>query len=127
MAAEYEKAIPPLKQAAGISEDGELDVRLANSYLNLSRYDECVTSARAGIKRGGLKRPATAQELLGMCLFEQDKYEEAIAAFRQAAKDEKTEKRARNWIKYIQTEQARIEQLNESIRQARMAREALGR
>jgi tetratricopeptide (TPR) repeat protein len=127
LAAEYEKAIPPLKQAAGISEDGELDVRLANSYLNLSRYDECVKSARAGIKRGGLKRPATAQELLGMCLFEQDKYEEAIAAFRQAAKDEKTEKRARNWIKYIQTEQARIEQLNESIRQARMAREALGR
>jgi tetratricopeptide (TPR) repeat protein len=127
LAAEYEKAIPPLKEAASISEDGRLDVRLANSYLNLSRYDECVKSARDGIKRGGLKRPATGQELLGMCLFEQDKYDEAIAAFRQAAKDEKVEKRARNWIKYIETEKKRIAQLNESIRQARMAREALGR
>jgi tetratricopeptide (TPR) repeat protein len=127
MAAEYEKAITPLKQAASISDDGELDVRLANSYLNLSRYDDCVKSAQAGLKRGGLKRPGTAQELLGMCLFEQDKYDEAIAAFRKAAKDEKVEKRARNWIRFIQTEQARIAQLNESIRQARLAREALGR
>ena len=127
MAAEYEKAIPPLKQAAKVSEDGKLDVRLANSYLVLGRYDECVTSARAGIKRGGLKRPGTAQEFLGMCLFELDKYDDAIAAFRQAAKDEKIEKRARNWIRFIQSEQSRINQLNESIRQARMAREALGR
>jgi tetratricopeptide (TPR) repeat protein len=127
LAAEYEKAIPPLKEAASLSEEGQLDVRLANSYLNLGRYDECVKSARAGIKRGGLKRPATAQELLGMCLFEQDKFDEAIAAFRKAAKDEKVEKRARNWIKYIETEKIRIERLNESIRQARMAREALGR
>ena len=62
-----------------------------------------------------------------MCLFEQDKYDEAITAFRQAAKDEKVEKRAMNWIRFIQTEQARIAQLNESIRQARLAREALGR
>ena len=42
MAAEYEKAIDPLKKAAKISDDGELDVRLANSYLNLSRYEDCI-------------------------------------------------------------------------------------
>jgi tetratricopeptide (TPR) repeat protein len=125
MSAEYEKAIPPLKQAASISGDGELDVRLANSYLNLSRYDDCVSSARAGLKRGGLKRPATAQELLGMCLFEQDKFDDAIAAFRRAAKDKKIEQRAQNWIRFIQSEKARIEQLNESIRQARLAQEAM--
>jgi tetratricopeptide (TPR) repeat protein len=125
IAAEYEKAIGPLKEAAKISDDGELDVRLANSYLNLSRYDECVTAASSGLKKGGLKRPAVAQELLGMCLFEDEKHEDSKKAFRQAAKDKKIEKRARNWIKFIESEQARIAQINESIKQARLARDQL--
>lgn len=123
MAAEYEKAIDPLKNAAKFSDDGELDIRLANSYLNLSRYDECVSSARAGLKKGGLKRPSVGQELLGMCLFEKEKYEEAKTAFRKAGKDEKIKKRASNWIKFIESEQSRISQINESINQARLARD----
>lgn len=123
MAAEYEKAIAPLKKAASISGDGELDIRLANSYLNLSRYEDCITAARSGLKKGGLKRSATAQELLGMCLFETDQFEDAKRAFRQAAKDETIAKRARNWIKFIETEQNRIARLNESIKAARLARD----
>jgi len=123
MAAEYDKAIGPLKKAANISGDGELDIRLANSYLNLSRYEDCIASARSGLNKGGLKRPATAQELLGMCLFETDQFEDAKKAFRQAAKDESIAKRARNWIKFIETEQDRIARLNESIKAARLARD----
>ncbi len=123
MAAEYEKAIPPLVEAAKISDDGELDVRSANSYLNLGRYEECTTASRQGLKKGGLKRPWVAQELLGMCLFEQDKFEDAKKAFRIAAKEESIEKRSRNWIRFIESEQARIAQINESIKQARIARD----
>jgi len=127
LAAEYEKAIEPLQQAARISGDGELDIRLANSYLNLGRFDECVTSARKGLNKGGLKRPEVAQELLGMCLFEQEKYEEAKTAFRQAARqgDDKIKSRSATWINFIESEQARIAQINESIKQARLARDAL--
>ncbi len=123
MASEYEKAIDPLKKAAKISGDGELDIRLANSYLNLSRYDECINSARSGLSKGGLNRPSIAQELLGMCLFEKQKFEEAKKAFKIAAKDKKIQRRARNWIKFIESEQARISQINESIKQARLARD----
>lgn len=123
MAAEYEKAIEPLKKAANISGDGELDIRLANSYLNLSRYQDCIDAARSGLNKGGLKRPATAQELLGMCLFETDQFEDAKKAFRQAAQDKTIEKRARNWIKFIETEQDRIARLNDSIKAARLARD----
>jgi hypothetical protein len=60
-----------------------------------------------------------------MCLFEKEEYEDSKDAFRKAAKDESIAKRARNWIKFIETEQSRIAQLNESIKQARLAREAL--
>ena len=124
MAAEYEKAIPPLKTAAATSGDGELDARLANSYLNLNRHEECVTAATAALDKGGLKRPAISWELKGMCLFEMQKFEDAKKAFRQAAKSEKVEKRARNWITFIESEQKRISELNDSIRQARAARDA---
>jgi len=124
MAAEYERAIPPLKLAATESNDGELEARLANSYLNLSRYEECVDASSAALNKGGLKRPAIAQELKGMCLFELQKFEDAKKAFRQAAKSEKVAKRARNWIKFIESEQNRLSELNDSIAQARAARDA---
>jgi len=123
MSAEYEKAIPPLKKAAQISDDGELQVRLANSYLNLRRYDECADAARSGLKKGGLKRPGIANELLGMCLVEKEQYENAKTAFRKAAKDKAIEKRARSWISFIESEQRRIAQLNSAIEQARVARD----
>jgi tetratricopeptide (TPR) repeat protein len=125
MAAEYEKAISPLKKAAAVAPDGELDARLANSYLNLNRHEECITSAEAALSKGGLKRPAISQELLGMCLFELSKFEQAKKAFRQAAKSKDVEKRARNWITFIESEQNRIVQLNNSIKQARAARDAM--
>lgn len=125
VAAEYEKAITPLKQAAAISNDGELDLRLANSYLNLNRYEECAAAAQSALNKGGLKSNGGAHELRGMCLFELNKFEEAKAAFRQAANDSKITKRARNWIKFIESEQQRINQLNASIAQARRARDEL--
>ena len=124
MSAEYEKAIPALKKAAATSDDGELDVRLASSYLNLGRHDECISSADTALKRK-LERPAIAHELRAMCLIELEKYEESKKAFRLAAKDEKIQKRARNWIKFIESEQSRISQLNSSIRQAREQRDAM--
>jgi len=123
MAAEYEKAIEPLKKAAKVSDNGELDVRLASNYLSLNRHDECIASSREGLKKGGLKRPAVGQELLGMCLFDKKRFEEAKTAFRQAAKDDKIAPRARNWIKFIEGEQSRIAQINASIKQARLARD----
>lgn len=125
MAAEFEKAISPLKKAAAVAPDGELDARLANSYLNLNRYEECVASAESALSKGGLKRPAISQELLGMCLFELSKFEQSKKAFRAAAKSKDVEKRARNWITFIESEQNRIAQLNDSIKQARAARDAM--
>jgi tetratricopeptide (TPR) repeat protein len=123
MSGEFDKAIPALKKAAATSDDGKLDLRLSSSYLNLGRYEECVDAARTALRRK-VERPAAAQEILAMCLFELEKYEDAKKAFRLAAKDEKIQKRARNWIKFIENEQSRIAQLDDSIRQARAARNA---
>ena len=104
-----------------MSDDGELDVRLANSYLNLSNFSECITAARKGIDKGGLRREDLAYEILGMCLYESDRYNDAKNAFRRAARDDRTAKRARNWIRFIEKEQARLKELERSLQAARRA------
>ncbi len=116
LAAEDAKAVPALKTAAGMSDDGELDLRLAQSYLNLSQYDECSDSARDAIRKGGLRREDTANVVLGMCLFELDRLGPAKAAFRAAARDSRSRSTARRWLSYIEKEEERKQQLEESLR-----------
>jgi tetratricopeptide (TPR) repeat protein len=113
------KAIPALKEAARMSDDGELDVRLGNSYLNLGEYSECATAVRSGLRKGGLKNPDNAQISLGMCLYNLKQYGDARAAFRDAARTERSRRIANQWIQVIDADVAR----NESIREAQQAAE----
>ena len=114
---EDERAIPALQEAARATDDGELDVRLGNAYLNLGQYDECVTAVRKGISKGGLKNPDNAQISLGMCLYNEKQYNDAIAAFEAAAKTRRSQKIAGQWVTVIQSDIAR----NREIRQAEAA------
>ena len=78
---EDEKAIPALQAAAKLATDGELDQRLANAFLNVGQYGDCVTSANTAIRKGGLKNPDNIQISLGMCLYNLRRYADAKAAF----------------------------------------------
>ena len=111
------KAIPALKSAAALAKNGEMDARLANSYLNLGDYGNCVTSARAALRKGGLKSPDNIQISLGMCLYNQRKYGEARTAFEQAGKVPRSQRTTRQWINVIKQE-------IERNRQIRLAEEA---
>jgi tetratricopeptide (TPR) repeat protein len=111
LAAEDEEAIPALQQAARLSDEGELNLRLGNAYLNLGRYGECVQAIQGGIKKGGIKSPDNAQISLGMCLYNQKKYREAIAAFREAAKTQRSRNISRQWINVINSDIERNEQI----------------
>ena len=117
LAQEDERAVPALKEAARLSDDGELDVRLGNTYLNLGDYEECITAVRNGLRKGGLKSPENAQISLGMCLYNKRQYNDAIAAFRAAAKTQRSRKISQQWIRVIEADVERN-------RQIRLAREA---
>lgn len=118
LAQEDEKAIPALKEAARLSPDGELDVRLGNTYLNTGDYDGCVSSVRAGIRKGGLKSPDNAQISLGMCLYNQRKYSDAISAFQSAAKTPRSRKVASQWTTVINADVERNRQIRDAERAA---------
>ncbi len=111
LAAEDEKAIPALQQAARLSDEGELNLRLGNAHLNLGQFGECVSAIQDGIKKGGIKSPDNAQISLGMCLYNQRKYRDAIAAFREAGKTNRSRNISRQWIRVIESDLARNEQI----------------
>lgn len=116
LAQEDKKAIEPLTQAARLSGDGELDIRLGQAYYNLDQYDKAVESLRKGLQKGNIKRVDDAYILLGMSLFELKQYDSAKAAFRNARSDARSAKAAGQWLQYIDSEVERQAQLREALR-----------
>ena len=122
---EDEKAIPALKEAARLSSDGELDVRLGNALLNIGEYGECVTSVKAGIRKGGLKSPDNAQISLGMCMYNLRQYQGAIEAFRTAAKTPRSRRVSNQWINVINADIERNKQIRLAEEAARKKRQEI--
>ncbi len=119
---EDEKAIPALQEAARLTDDGELDVRLGNAFLNTGDYSECVKSVRNGIRKGGLKSPDNAQISLGMCLYNERQYQDAIKAFQSAAKTDRSRRVANQWINVINADVERNTQIRLAEEAARKKR-----
>lgn len=125
LAQEDEKAVPALQQAARLSSDGDLDLRLGNSYLNLGQYAECEAAVENGFKKGGIKNEDSAYISLGMCQYNQRKYQSAIRAFRNAGKTQRSSRISRQWIAVIESDIEREEQIRLAEAAARKQREAL--
>ena len=114
-AREDEKAVPPLARAAGMSDTGELFVRLAQSYINLDRWAEAVDAVRKGLTKGSVKRSDTANIMLGMALFNQRRLALARDAFKLASTDKRSAKAARQWIAYVDSELDREAMLDQEL------------
>ncbi len=119
MSQEDEKAIPALTEAARMSDDGELDIRLGNAYLNLGKYDDCVKAVKAGIRKGDLKNPDNAQISLGMCLYNLRQYGDAKKEFAKSAKVAKSRRVSNQWMRVIDADVARNEQIRLAEQAAR--------
>jgi tetratricopeptide (TPR) repeat protein len=125
LAQEDTKAIPALQAAAKLTTDGELDLRLANAYLNIGNYRDCVTSANAAIRKGGLRNDDNAQISLGMCLYNLRRYGDAKTAFRGAADVPRSRRIADQWIRVIDAEVERNRQIDIAEKAARKKRQQL--
>ncbi len=124
-AREDEKAIPPLKLAAKKANDGDLYVRLAQSYINLDRWKEAAAAANEAIRIGGLKRNDQAYIMLGMSLFNQKLMQQAKVAFEHAKKDKRSARAADQWLQYVDSEVKRNELAKQNITYTPRERDAL--
>lgn len=113
-AQEDEMALEPLNRAAELSEDGELNHRLALSYANLARWEDCVGAARDALDQG-MEEEADAQLTLGNCLVELERYDQARTAFETAAQDADNRGTAEQWIEYINEAEQRERQLQQAL------------
>jgi len=114
-AREYDKAVTPLERAAKVSDDGELYVRLAQSYINLERWREAADAVSQGLRKGRVKRLDIANLMLGMALFNQRKMDAARRAFITAGKDPRSAKSARQWLSYVSSESSRDTTLEQTL------------
>jgi tetratricopeptide (TPR) repeat protein len=114
-AREDDKAIPPLQQAAELSGDGELYVRLAQAHINLEHWDDAAKAIQEGLRLGGISREDTANIMLGMALFNQDKLSLARRAFQSASSDNRSRRTAQQWIQYVDSELKRKELMDQEL------------
>jgi tetratricopeptide (TPR) repeat protein len=84
MLANDQGSLQGLAAEAGKQTNGEIDVKLGESYMTYGRNDEAAAALRAGIMKGGLKDLPDAQTTLGIALFKAGKKDEALAEFRKA-------------------------------------------
>lgn len=99
-AREYAASLPPLEEAASLSDNGDLYVRLAQVHLQVEDWKDAQDSLEKALQKGKLKEPHRAQLLLGITLFNQKNFQSARNAFANAAQDENTAKSANQWIEY---------------------------
>ncbi len=112
---ELERAIPAMAKAAELSDSGELWARLANIYLDSDNFAGAADAARTALGKGQLRRPDSTRIVLGMALFNLNKLPEAREQFERAAKDQRSEKVASDWIKYLDNEVQRRESLQDGL------------
>jgi tetratricopeptide (TPR) repeat protein len=80
-----QQALPALAAEAAKQTNGEIDVKLGESYYTYGRYDEAVAAIQKGIEKGSLKDTADAQTTLGIALLAAGKKADALAALDKAA------------------------------------------
>jgi len=114
-AQEVAKSLPMLEAAASKSEKGELYARLGNVYLDVDKNEEAIKALKRGLDRGGVKRPDQARLALGMAYFNLGDFTSARRAFRDARKDKRARSYADQWLKYITSEERRLEELAKDL------------
>ncbi|MFO7764460.1 MAG: tetratricopeptide repeat protein [Wenzhouxiangellaceae bacterium] len=108
-AREHGKAIPVLREAAEMSDEGELAFRLGQSLLADQRNEEAEEALESALEKGGLddQQEAEAWMLLGNARFNQadpgdrEQREEADEAFAQATQYASTRRQAADWRNYL--------------------------
>lgn len=120
VSAETERAIPVFEDAAEKSDEGDIYGRLAQLYLDRDDHEQAIRAADLAFEKGGLRNPSDIYVVKGMSLFETDRLDQALTAFREAQRiarrenDRVGQNIARQWLSYVESESERRRRLRES-------------
>lgn len=114
-AKEDEKSIDYFVKAADLSDHGQYDQRLAEVYVNTEHYEDAADSARKALDKGGLDFESNTFVALGMAQYNLQNFDASILAFEQAEKHKKSQRLAKQWIKYVKREKVHAETLRTAL------------
>lgn len=115
-AAEREKSIAALGQAASLSVNGDNYLQQAYLYFDMAQWKETEKALLLGFKKGlSEEHKGEAWLLMGMSHFKMKNYKAAVEACEQAKNYEKSRKHSINWISYISNEQRKVEAMQSII------------
>lgn len=114
-AKENEKAVPVMMAAALLSKDGELDAQLAQTYLNMEKWQLAIDSSLTALKKGNLRNEGTVHLVLGMANFNLGDYNVALNELAEAEKHNSSRGMAKQWLKFVQTEKSSTERLQAKL------------
>ncbi len=115
LAKENEQAVPVMRAASDLSEDGELDSQLAQIFLNLEKWDQAIESANKALEKGGLRNQGTTHLVLGMALFNKNQFNDALNQLAEAQKHKSSRGMAQQWSKFVETEKATYERFQAEL------------
>ncbi len=105
-ARDRERALEPLEQAARLSKDSTLYVRLAQLQLDRGQWAAARASLTAALQKGDLTSPGHTHLLLGIANASEERWQEARAAFIAAQGFESTKQAATQWLATVDGELA---------------------
>jgi hypothetical protein len=100
-AREYEKSIEPLREAAGLADDGKLYLRLGQVRVQREDWEEATALIQRAIEKGGLEDPGKAHLLLGISYYSDDHPDLALGAFTRARKHDSSRTAATAWLEHL--------------------------
>ena len=109
-----------------LSDDGKIYERLAQLYLDVDKFDDCVTASQNALDKGGVRSTQQVYIVKGMCQFNKDqsvvanlnRARQSFVSCRTEARrdeDESNQRVCQQWITYIDRETQRLEQLEAAI------------
>jgi len=103
-AREFERSLEPLREAAELSEGGDLYVRLGQVHMAREQWSDAVDLLKKALDKGELTNPGSAQLLLGIAYYNDKRVGPARFSFARAREYEKTKKAADDWLRHIEKE-----------------------
>jgi uncharacterized protein HemY len=100
-ARERDEALPPMRKAAELAENGNVYVRLAQILIDREEWGEARGALEKALAKGDLDHPGHAQLFLGIALANEQQWDRAERAFAAAQQDQATEKAAEYWLNQV--------------------------
>lgn len=114
---EIKDSIPVMEEAASKSGDGKLYAQLSAIYLDAEDFKKSIEAANKAVNKGGLKYPGEPHFYKGNAEMQLQRYGSSIVSLKKALKDERFGKYARDMLRYVESEKARVDGLRKAAQE----------